>query len=270
MNIHQDQVVLARLCGAHALHRSLAVVHHVQVKAGALEDLNGDLLVELIVLRQEDFFARKGDVRGGGELLLATGDKGRLQQLPQLGQEDGLGAEGGDPGIPGLLLNIRPVVCGEDDNGFVLADDGADAPHHLHAVHVGHEPVDDKDGVLVPLVRGQAGAQHRLLAGGGPIRAHTDGGQHFGDAGAGVEIVVRHQRPQPLELGDLLLPHRAGAGLEVEGDGEGGALALLAGHGDGAAHHVHNVFGDGHAKPRALDAADGAGPLPLKGVEDVG
>ena len=63
---------------------------------------------------------------------------------------------------------IRPVVCGEDDNGFVLADDGADAPHHLHAVHVGHEPVDDKDGVLVPLVRGQAGAQHRLLAGGGP------------------------------------------------------------------------------------------------------
>ena len=34
-------------------------------------------------------------------------------------------------------------------------------------------------------------------------------------------------------------------------------------------HHVHEVLRDGHAEPRALDAADGGGALALEGVEDV-
>ena len=34
-------------------------------------------------------------------------------------------------------------------------------------------------------------------------------------------------------------------------------------------HHVYEVLRDGHAEPRALDAADGGGSFALEGVEDV-
>ena len=39
-------------------------------------------------------------------------------------------------------------------------------------------------------------------------------------------------------------------------------------HPDGAAHHIHDVFGDGHAKAGALDTADRGGALPLKRLKD--
>ena len=46
------------------------------------------------------------------------------------------------------------------------------------------------------------------------------------------------------------------------------ALALRCLHLDGAAHHIHDVFGDGHAKAGALDTADRGGALPLKRLKD--
>ena len=47
------------------------------------------------------------------------------------------------------------------------------------------------------------------------------------------------------------------------------ALAFLAVDGDLAAHHVHQIFGDGHAQARALDAADRAGILAGEGLKDM-
>ena len=112
-------------------------------------------------------------------------------------------------------------------------------------------------------------AQHGLLAGEGPLRAHPHLDQHLGHAVAGVEIVVHHQRLQALQLGDLF--HRAVFCLRAQRhtDDELGALALLCLHLDGAAHHIHDVFGDGHAKAGALDLADRGGALPLKGFKDL-
>ncbi len=37
---------------------------------------------------------------------------------------------------------------------------------------------------------------------------------------------------------------------------------------DGAAHHIHDVLGDGHAQTGTLDLAHGGASLPLKGIED--
>ena len=44
-------------------------------------------------------------------------------------------------------------------------------------------------------------------------------------------------------------------------------FALRCLHLDGAAHHIHDVFGDGHAKAGALDSADRGGALPLEGLK---
>lgn len=57
--------------------------------------------------------------------------------------------------------------------------------------------------------------------------------------------------------------------LQGQLNGERDALALGALHGNSAVHHVHEILRDGHAEPRALDAADGGGALALEGVEDV-
>lgn len=38
---------------------------------------------------------------------------------------------------------------------------------------------------------------------------------------------------------------------------------------DGAAHHIHDVLGDGHAQTGTLDLAHGGASLPLKGIEDL-
>ena len=47
------------------------------------------------------------------------------------------------------------------------------------------------------------------------------------------------------------------------------ALARFALNGDGAAHQVHNVLGDGHAQAGALNAADGGVFLPAERLKDV-
>ena len=47
------------------------------------------------------------------------------------------------------------------------------------------------------------------------------------------------------------------------------ALARLALNGDGAAHQVHNVLGDGHAEAGALNAADGGVFLTGELLKDV-
>ena len=47
------------------------------------------------------------------------------------------------------------------------------------------------------------------------------------------------------------------------------ALALRRLHLDGAAHHIHDVFGNSHAKAGALDPAYRGGALPLKRLKNL-
>ena len=56
---------------------------------------------------------------------------------------------------------------------------------------------------------------------------------------------------------------------EHKGYDEFRSHSLLALHLYGAVHHVHDILGDGHSQPCALNPADGAGCLPLKGLENM-
>ena len=66
--------------------------------------------------------------------------------------------------------------------------------------------------------------------------------QHFGDAVAGIEVIICHQGLQPLQFLNLL--HTVMLGLEPQRqmDHELGTFALLGMYLDGVAHHVHNVL----------------------------
>ena len=66
--------------------------------------------------------------------------------------------------------------------------------------------------------------------------------QHFGDAVAGIEVIIYHQGLQPPQFLDLL--HTVMLGLEPQRqmDHELGTFALLGMYLDDVAHHVHNVL----------------------------
>ena len=130
-------------------------------------------------------------------------------------------------------------------------------------------PVDDVDAELIALLHRVFGADDRFLAGNRPLRPHPDLGQHGADVQAGVGIVVCHQCAQPLQLGELLGLCLLSAACEAEGHDELAALARLAREGDGAAHQIHDVLGDGHSQAGALNAADGGAFLPAELLEDV-
>ena len=193
--------------------------------------------------------------------------EGAHQSLAQVGQEHGLGAESGHTGGLCLYLNVRPVVGRQDDDGGIVVQ-AAYLAGDLDAVHIRQPPVDDIGVVDIAHLDGLPRAQHRFLAGKGPLRAHSHLDQHLCHAVAGVEIVVHHQSLQAFQLGDLF--HRAVLCLHPQRhtNDKLAALALRCLHLDGAAHHIHDVFGDGHAKAGALDTADRGGALPLKRLKD--
>ena len=71
------------------------------------------------------------------------------------------------------------------------------------------------------------------------------------------------QLRKPFLLNLLLVERKAQVHDELA------ALARLAFDGDGAAHQVHDALGDGHAKSRARDAADGGAFLTGELLKDV-
>ncbi len=77
------------------------------------------------------------------------------------------------------------------------------------------------------------------------------------------------QCPQPFQLGQLLDLCLLPAEGEAEIHDKLAALARLALNGDGAAHQVHDILGDGKAQTRALNAADGGAFLTGELLKDV-
>ena len=253
----------------HLLDGHFAVLGNIHHKAGALQDLDRNLAVELVVLHQQDLLSPEVDGVCLGQLASRLHMERLGQNTAQLGGEEGLLAEGGYAGGASLVFDVRPVVGGQDDDGAVVSNQLADSAHDLDAVHVGNQPVDDEDAEGIALFHGVLGANHRLLAGNRPFRAHPDFGQHGADIEAGVGVVVCHQRVEPLQLRkpfllDLLLVER-----KAQVHDELAALARLAFDGDGAAHQVHDALGDGHAKSRARDAAHGGAFLAGELLKDV-
>ena len=121
----------------------------------------------------------------------------------------------------------------------------------------------------IPQLHGLPGPEDGLLAGERPLRAHPHPDQHFGHAVAGVEIVIHHQSLQAFQLRDPLRTVVLRLDAQRHTDDKLGALARLCPDLDGAAHHIHDVLGDGHAQAGALDPAHGGASLPLKGIEDL-
>ena len=145
----------------------------------------------------------------------------------------------------------------------------ADLTGDLNAVHIRQTPVDDVGVVDIAHLDGLPRAQHRLLAGKGPLGAHPHAGQQLGHAVAGIEIVVDDERLESGELLDPFLAAAAGLQAQRQADDELGAAALLGLHLDRAAHHVDDIPGDGHAEAGALNAADRRGALALERLEDA-
>ena len=121
----------------------------------------------------------------------------------------------------------------------------------------------------IPQLHRLPGPENSLLAGECPFRPHANLYQHLRHTVAGIEIVVYNQGLQALQLRDLLYTALHGLDPQGQTDRKFGALALLCLDLNGAAHHIHDVFGDGHAKACALGPADGGGPLPLKGRKNL-
>ena len=188
----------------------------------------------------------------------------------KLGHEDRFGHEGSDAGLAGFPLKVAPIVSGKDNDGDFHTDDFADASDGLDAVHVRHEIVHDVDFVFVLQLGSVLGAKDGFFAGSGPVRAHADAAEHLAYAAAGIDVIIHHQRTGARQLGNRFVEDGLAGETHVQGDDELGALAFLAFYGDGAAHHVYDIFRDGHAKAGALDATDSGGKFSGKGVEDMG
>ena len=71
-------------------------------------------------------------------------------------------------------------------------------------------------------------------------------------------------RDRSFQLRELLGLHLLSAECEAEIYDEFAALARFTFNRNGAAHHIHNVLGDGHAQTGTLNAADGGAFLPAE------
>ena len=136
-------------------------------------------------------------------------------------------------------------------------------PHRHHHVH--------QNGVKAAHRRG-CKSLHRLLSVGGfcHLYAHIVQ-QKFHDLHVqGVVLGQQHLPPTQHGKVCLLLLRLCGLGMinsKGQGDGVGGAYALLAFHPDSAADLIHKAFGDGHSKAGAAVYRACPGVLLRKGHE---
>ena len=183
--------------------------------------------------------------------------------------ENRLRAEGCDAASLGFLLDFRPVVSRENDDGRTVTDHLADAAHRFETIHIRHSPINDVDAIVIGLIHGKLCTHYRFLAAGGPVGPHADVPKHFADRAAGIHVIIHHQSANALELFDFPILRRIVAQAELEVHDEFRAATHFALHFDGTTHHIHNVFGDGHAKAGALDATDGGTLLAGKSFEEM-
>ena len=160
----------------------------------------------------------------------------------------------------------------EGHGGRVLPLQGPDLPGGPAAVQHGHLHIQQHR--LVPVGRGLLKQLHRLLAVPGLGDLGPGHGEQLGDDLHVHLVVLRHQHPQPLQGGGVLLLRLRGDGLWPGGgkgqhQGEHGALPRLALDGDLPVHLGHQAFGDGHAQARAPGLGGTEPQLPGVGLEEA-
>ena len=247
-----------------------AVFSRIDPEAVLAQNLYRNLTVQLVILYQQNVFALEILALIGQQFFLLPGHllaKGGHQRLAQVGHEHRLRAERRNTGGSGLHLNIRPVVGGQNNNRRIIAK-AADLAGDLNAVHIRQTPVNDIRMESIAHLHRLPRTQHGLLAGKRPFRPHTHLDEHFGHAVAGVEIIIDHQRLHALQRCDLLDRSALRLDTQRHTDNKFRAFPLLRLNLYGAAHHVYDVFGDGHAKAGSLRPAHRGGALALKRLKD--
>ena len=118
----QHQIVLPRRGGADLFHGDGAVLGGIDLKAVGVQNLHGDLAVQLVILGKQDVLARKvgGFLGQYALLLLRLLPDGGHQGVAQVRQEHRLGAERRDTGGLCLGLNVGPVIGGQDNNRRII------------------------------------------------------------------------------------------------------------------------------------------------------
>ena len=116
----------------------------------------------------------------------------------------------------------------------------------------------------IPQFHGLSGTKNGFFTGQRPFRTHSHLHKHLCHTVTGIKIIVYHQSLQSLQLCDLFFTMMFRLNTQCQTDNKFTALPLLSLNINGTAHHIHNVFGDSHAKSRTLDPADCRSPLTFK------
>lgn len=150
-------------------------------------------------------------------------------------------------------LDVSPVVSGENDDGYVIADNAPYLAGGFQSVHFRHFPVDDDEMVIpVHLV-----SRHHFpdgLDAGEDIFAPDSGFiEHLCRAFADAPVIIDDECAKFPQAGKVECV--VFGILQFEGNRyrECRPFTGFAFHIDAAVHHVDNIFGNGHPQAGSLD-----------------
>ena len=87
-------------------------------------------------------------------------------------------------------------------------DHPTDPADRFDAVHVRHQIIHDVDLVLILQLSGVLRTEDGLFPGHGPVGLHIDAAEHLANAAAGLDVIIHHELPRALQLGDRLISDR--------------------------------------------------------------
>ena len=102
-----------------------------------------------------------------------------------------------------------------------------------------------------------------------PFRPHSHTQQHLCDTVTGFKIIIHHKCFKAFQLHNpfLFLISRNKPKLQL--NNKFASFSLLCHQIDGPAHHINNIFCNGHAKTGSLYPAYRRSPFPFERIEDL-
>ena len=91
------------------------------------------------------------------------------QCIAQFRHKQRFGNKRRDTGLPGLVLNVGPIVGRQYDDRRAGFDYFTDPAHRLNAVHIRHQPVNDICVKFITHFHGMLCPDHRFLPGNRPF-----------------------------------------------------------------------------------------------------
>ena len=256
--VHQDRVIVALLGCLHHLYRIRAVRGRLHDKPCLLQNLFRNLAVQFVILHKQDSLSAEISLEPCRFFLFLLNQAVCHKEYGlQIRHKERFCAERGNPGCLGLLLNIRPVIGSQNDDRSLISDCAANPSRCFDTAGLWHLPVYDISMVGIPFVKRALRPVGRFSSRRRPFRAHTDLLEHLAHAGACVEVIVYNQCTQAGQLFDHFRFFFRVLQLQAEFNRKCASLAFFAFHTDLAAHHIYDIFRDGHAQPGSLDTGLG-------------